>query len=166
MCIRDSLGGVREVAVTPVENVASFEKLTMAVGFEWPAVLSGAAPVPRIFLAALPADLDRVQSVAERKRLFFQAILPLIARVNEVVLLKRERIEDLRTRTVRGQTLTAEDEAWLESVSDRYGAPRGDFEILLTRVDALPPSLALAQAAKESGWGLSLIHISEPTRPY
>ncbi len=150
-----ALGGVRKVAVTAINTAAGQEKLNDKIGFDWADVRSGAAPVPRMLLARLPRDLAGVQSVDERKRLFFQAMLPLIARVNEVVLSKRQRIEDLRARAATGRVLVAEDQAWLDSISDRYGAARGDFDDLLSRVDVVPPSLALAQAAKESGWGTS-----------
>jgi Bax protein len=40
-------------------------------------------------------------------------------------------------------------------MSERYRVERGDIAALLLRVDAIPPSLALAQAAEESGWGTS-----------
>ena len=47
------------------------------------------------------------------------------------------------------------DRAWLAELTDRYKVDGGDVDELLRRVDAVPPSLALAQAAIESGWGTS-----------
>src|SRR3546814_19344611 len=51
--------------------------------------------------------------------------------------------------------LGATDALWLEDVAQWYGAEPGNAADLLSRIDALPPSLALAQAAQESGWGPS-----------
>ena len=36
-----------------------------------------------------------------------------------------------------------------------YKVKNGDFNLLLERADIIPPSLAIAQAAYESGWGTS-----------
>ena len=50
--------------------------------------------------------------------------------------------------------------AWVERLADRY-AVRGTLEhpgrraVLMRRVDVVPPALAVAQAAIESGWGTS-----------
>jgi Bax protein len=51
--------------------------------------------------------------------------------------------------------MTPEDNAWLQDLSRRYGLDAPDFDLLLKRVDIIPPSIALAQAAEESGWGTS-----------
>jgi Bax protein len=47
------------------------------------------------------------------------------------------------------------DRLWLMVMAERYGFERVSIEALLKRVDIIPPSLALAQAAEESGWGTS-----------
>ena len=51
--------------------------------------------------------------------------------------------------------LSAEDRLWLAVVEDRYKVVRGDLGALELGMDIIPPSLALAQAAEESGWGTS-----------
>ena len=51
--------------------------------------------------------------------------------------------------------VSAEDQTWLAWVAERYDAPAGNLDELLVRVDIIPTSLALAQAAEESGWGTS-----------
>ncbi|MGH7058370.1 MAG: glucosaminidase domain-containing protein, partial [Acetobacteraceae bacterium] len=44
---------------------------------------------------------------------------------------------------------------WLAATASAYGVDSGDLDKLLSRVDAVPVSVALAQAALESGWGTS-----------
>lgn len=111
--------------------------------------------VPRVFLAALPSDLGEVAVVAERKRLFLQTILPLVLHVNETIKRQRDRAIALNAAAASGAQLAKRDAEWLRTLYGYYGVPDGDFEELLRRADVVPPSLALAQAAEESGWGTS-----------
>ena len=111
--------------------------------------------VPRVFLASIPADLTRIRLAEQRKIMFIQTALPLILHVNEVILHDRERIKALRAKTRAGETLDDYDREWLDAKADEYGLDTVDFDRLLRRVDIIPPSLALAQSAEESGWGTS-----------
>jgi len=134
--------------------------------FEWlgyspAAVRDGKTPVPRRFLAALPNGLDSVRRAQERKRIFVATLLPLILRANELIARDRARIELLEAQLEIGRPLPPEAADWLVAIARRYrfeGADRVediDFDELLKRVDIVPPSLALAQGAIESGWGTS-----------
>ncbi len=111
--------------------------------------------MPRLFLASLPEDFGKIREVAERKALFFRTVLPLILQVNEEILADRRRLWNLRYRLRTGLRLEAADQLWLIVMSERYGVGEGDVDALLRRVDIIPTSLALAQAAEESGWGTS-----------
>ncbi len=125
------------------------------LGYSLDSVLSGGADVPRLFVASLPADLSRIRETRQRKRLFFQSILPLVLQANEEIKADRERLLALRRRLQAGDRLGAVDRLWLIVMAERYRVDRGDVEALVKRVDVIPPSLALAQAAEESGWGTS-----------
>lgn len=115
------------------------------------------APVPRIFVAELPDDLDSVGDSSLRKELFFGTLLPLVLRVNENILHDRARLIEIRQRMGHGQAVSAGDHAWVAQFAETYGVPAGDLRGLLQRVDIIPPSMALAQAAVESGWGTSAL---------
>jgi len=137
---------------------ATTRKLSAAFArlhYDLDSVFAGESRVPRLFLAHLPKDLVNVRDTRVRKAVFFQSLLPLVLQVNERILADRRRIWHLRAHRALGERLDAIDRLWLAMMSDRYGVPRGDFSALLQRVDAIPPSLALAQAAEESGWGTS-----------
>lgn len=123
--------------------------------YDFQAVLEERRPVPRIFLASLPHDLVSVPENAARKALFLQTMLPLVLQVNEEILADRRRLWDLRTRQRLGERLPAIDRLWLAVMADQHRVKRDDIDALLKRIDIVPPSLALAQAAEESGWGTS-----------
>lgn len=111
--------------------------------------------VPRVFMANLPRELADIPLPEQRKVMFIKTALPLILHVNELIALDRERIVSLRDRSAAGFLLSPEDEGWLKRKADEYGLEGVDFAELLVRVDVVPPSLALAQSAEESGWGTS-----------
>jgi uncharacterized FlgJ-related protein len=128
---------------------------------------AGDRSVPRLYLTTIPARWrDRVSrevSTLTKKRIFFRTLAPLVLRANELVLADRTRVEGIRSGMAQGKTPSAEDQAWLTGLLGAYGvaddgggAPGSDsIEALLVRVDIVPVSLALAQAANESGWGTS-----------
>ena len=107
----------------------------------------GARAVPHVFHAALPAELVDMRHAPERKDRFLMLVLPHVLKANEEIAAERARL--LRIRT----PMSAEDRVWLSWIADRYGTE--DPAELARRIDVIPPSLALAQAAEESGWGTS-----------
>jgi Bax protein len=92
-----------------------------------------------------------------RKSEFFEFVRPLIAAENQRVRSERERLETIASRAKP----SIFDQWWLDSMAEKYAVDQEELEeeavieTLLRRVDVVPMSLALAQAAKESGWGTS-----------
>lgn len=111
--------------------------------------------VPRLYLKTLPADIADVVSVKTRKRVFIKAILPVVLRVNEDILAAREKLQGLRDILDSGMSLSDDQRKWLYEMADRYETDPYDWDAFMARVDIIPPSLAIAQAAEESGWGTS-----------
>ncbi|MCY4550984.1 MAG: glucosaminidase domain-containing protein [Defluviicoccus sp.] len=135
-----------------VLSVRDLEWKLSALDYSLREVRRGSARVPRLQIASLPPDMAGIGSVAQRKRLFIMAVLPLVLQVNEEILADREKLLDL---TARDGILTQEERKWIAALAERHGAGPVDPGELITRVDAVPPSLAIAQAAEESGWGRS-----------
>ena len=125
------------------------------LGYDLESLLSGEGRVPRIFFVSLPPDMAKIRRVGVRKSIFFKTVLPLILQVNEEILAERGRVWDLSYRGRLGQRLDAIDRLWLAGRFQRYGVAPGNIDGLLGRMDIIPPSLALAQSAEESGWGTS-----------
>ncbi len=104
------------------------------------------------FADKMPVGIALAPSAAERKQVFITLMIPMVLRANENILIERRRLLDLRART---GALEPHERDWLDDMARRYGLDSPDFGQLLVRVDVVPPSLALAQAAEESGWGTS-----------
>lgn len=111
--------------------------------------------VPRLLVRRMPDGLSRMRGTERRKALFIRIALPLILTTNEAILRDRNRIESLRAAYVRDGSLPAGEARWLWHVFAAYKVEPFDFAELLSRVDIVPPSLAVAQAAEETGWGTS-----------
>lgn len=124
------------------------------LGYDLDQVRRGTQAVPRFMLASLPHDLAQLDSIEQRKAMFLATVLPVALYVNEKVLEQRRVLEAMHDCVRRDVKLGSRAKAWLRSIADLYdGDP--DIGYLLTRVDAVPPSLLLAQAAIESAWGTS-----------
>lgn len=109
------------------------------------------------------ADVLRdVDDPEARKDAFISAILPLVQRENERIGRDRTRLLELQDSLTRGLAPKSEELVWLTAIAADYEAGRVDparpgvaLAALLEKVDIIPPSLALGQAAEESGWGTS-----------
>ena len=107
--------------------------------------------VKPIYFTQFPRDLDNLQSVKLKKETFIQIVLPLIVAENEKILEDREKL-----KTLVGKKFTTDAEKqWLRQKLFEYKVKKQDLKELLLRMDMIPVSIALAQAAKESGWGTS-----------
>ena len=118
-------------------------------------IRAGTAPVPRILLAKVPRSMAAMKQPAKRKAAFLRLMLPLVLSANERVLRQRAQLLVFQAKRAAGLPLNARQNARLAAIAKEYRADAERLDRLLTKVDAVPPSLALAQAAIESGWGTS-----------
>ncbi len=108
-----------------------------------------------IIFSSLPKDFMNINSVSERKNLFINTLLPIAFIENLKILDDRKKILDWWSQS-NGETYQREFwPNWLYDVSDKYDYEGSNIGELLMKVDVIPLSLALAQAAIESGWGTS-----------
>jgi Bax protein len=107
-------------------------------------------------------NFTRIHDTGEKKAKFFAFLQPYIRDANAEIGRKRSTLLMVESR-VRQGILNKRDNVWLHRIAREFGlmldphvplTPE-DLEVLLLRVDRIPPSLALAQAALESGWGTS-----------
>lgn len=136
-----------------VADVAGVNRWFSDLGYRLDGVRDGGDQVPRIVLANLPEDMATIDSPESRKLFFITALLPIVLQANEDILQQRSFLRALRDAPV--ETWTADDHARIEWLAGVYLTDPADVAELLRRVDTIPPSLALAQAAEESGWGTS-----------
>jgi Bax protein len=117
--------------------------------------IASGADVPPLFLTRMPADLTESRDISLRKRSFITMMLPHILAVNAELEADRGRITAIRDQFNDPTGPSDQDVVWLFAIFKDYSVQNLDFDKLLARVDAIPPALAIAQAAKESGWGTS-----------
>lgn len=152
---------VASVVSEPLANLKpEITGLTVAqvrqrLAYDLDVVSSGIGNVPRVFLSSIPTDIGDIAETSLRKALFFKSVLPLVLQVNEGILEQRARLQHIKRLLQTGAKPSAANRLWLAMMSERYKVKRDDITALLHKVDVVPPSLALAQAAKESGWGMS-----------
>jgi Bax protein len=102
-------------------------------------------------LTKLPKELKNIGSPKKRKTLFIKIVLPLIIEENLKIRFDRKKLFGILNKS---NTSTI-DKAWLEMKFKQYGVSNNDLTKLKIRMDEIPVSLAIAQAAKETGWGSS-----------
>ncbi|RAU23638.1 hypothetical protein CU669_00585 [Paramagnetospirillum kuznetsovii] len=147
-----------ETAYLSREDISSAARLDRAfqrMGYSLDDVGQGLTDVPPLFLAQVPKDLDDLPDTDTKKAVFLRVMLPLVLAVDEEIANDRARLLDLAARKSAGQSLSPSDSQWLNALARRYDVEDGNLKKLISRVDVVPPSLALAQSAEESGWGTS-----------
>ena len=107
--------------------------------------------VKPIALDSFPREIKMIENTKKRKEFFLQIVLPLILQENNNIRLDRRRLFNIINKSNNSQL----EKKWLEKKYKQYGIPSKDLSTLKIRMDEVPVSLALAQAAKETGWGTS-----------
>jgi Bax protein len=130
---------------------------TMITGIDTARVVPDERPVIEYhYTESLPEKLIELEDVQERKQCLIDTLLPLVLKSNETILQQRAFILGIKQRM---PLITVRERRTLESLAEMYMVETGTdehmIEELLMRVDILPVSLILAQAAIESGWGTS-----------
>ena len=107
--------------------------------------------VKPIYFTQFPRDLEKLQSTKLKKETFIKIVLPLIVAENERILADREKLLVLSKK----KFTTDSEKQWIRQKLLEYKVKKGNLKELAVRMDIIPTSIALAQAAKESGWGTS-----------
>ena len=107
--------------------------------------------VKPVFISLLPGDLKLIEQTQERKELFIKIVLPLILEENSNILQERKKLFKIINKNLN----TNAERKWLINKFKEYKINNSDISELKLRMDIIPVSIAIAQAAKESGWGTS-----------
>ncbi|MFK7866394.1 MAG: glucosaminidase domain-containing protein [Alphaproteobacteria bacterium] len=147
------------ILLVEAENVALLAEDFKAMDYSLPAVKSGKIDVPRISLQDVPAGFNDIPDVNAKKALFIKSMLPMVLIANENLMYHHQKLDALSQLSAQAsgtswnKGLSFYEQTWAETQFTRYKVALGDWEALKMRVGAVPVSLALAQAAIESGWG-------------
>jgi len=107
--------------------------------------------VKPVTLNLLPEEIRNIQNTKRKKELFIQIVLPLILEENNLIKLDRKKLFVILNKNNNSK----KEMNWINSKFKQYGVDKKDLSTLKVRMDEVPVSLAIAQAAKETGWGTS-----------
>ena len=107
--------------------------------------------VKPVDIGLLPNEIKNIGNTKKRKDMFIKIVLPLIVKENNKIRIDRKRLFNILNKNSNSDI----EKKWLEKKYKQYGVRRNDLSSLKIRMDEIPVSLAIAQAAKETGWGTS-----------
>ena len=131
-------------------SAATIEELFKSTNYNLEDVRKNKLVKP-ISLTLLPKEIKLIENTKKRKNLFIQIILPLVIKENNHIKLDRNKLFSILTKSKN----TISEKNWLNSKFKQYGVVKKDVSTLKIRMDEVPVSMAIAQAAKETGWGTS-----------
>ena len=138
----------------PVDTVrlsaATIEELFRSTNYNLEDVRKNKLVKP-IKLLLLPQEIKEIKNTKKRKDFFIQIILPLVIKENNNIKLDRKKLFSILNKSKN----TKVEKVWLNSKFKQYGVVNKDLSTLKIRMDEIPTSMAIAQAAKETGWGTS-----------
>lgn len=113
---------------------------------------------PDLNISETPVEINtpnfsKFIDVSEKKAAFFHYLLPGINKKNQQLLSARELVLRYLEKQNNARSITDDEKSKLESLKESYKTT--SLDELIIRIDQIPASLALAQAATESGWGSS-----------
>lgn len=115
--------------------------------------LPSSGGVPRVLFDRYPDNLCDIDEVPVRKKVFLHTLLPVVLTALDEIDRERAITLAIVNKQKNNIALTSTEQNKLFSNMRKYRAQ--SVEQLLVRMDKLPISLILAQAAVESSWGVS-----------
>ena len=131
-------------------SAATIEELFKSTNYNLKDVRKNKLVKP-ISLDLLPKEIVKIENVKKRKNLFIQIILPLVIGENDSIKIDRRKLFSILNKSKN----TKAEQEWLNVKFKQYGVVNKDLSTLKVRMDEVPVSMAIAQAAKETGWGTS-----------
>ena len=145
----------KEEYIEKYDNTISLNAETTAnlfddLGYDLKGVRAGQKVKP-IYLTKLPKDLKTLGDTHKKRELFIKIILPLILAENNKISEDRKKLFKILGKNFN----TVGERVWLKRRFKEYKIEDKDLAKLKMRMDIIPVSIAIAQAANESGWGTS-----------
>ena len=131
-------------------NAETTINLFAELGYDLQGVRAGQKVKP-IYLTKLPKDLKTLGDTKTKRELFIKIVLPLILDANKQITEDRKKLFKILGKNFN----TVGERVWLNRRFKQYKIEDHDLAKLKMRMDTIPVSMALAQAANESGWGTS-----------
>tara|TARA_B100001741_G_scaffold202001_1_gene166711 strand:+ start:3159 stop:4265 length:1107 start_codon:yes stop_codon:yes gene_type:complete len=148
----DDIFDINENSPTDVVrlNASTLDQLFKDTNYNLKSIRKNKVVKP-IEINLLPSELKQFESSKKKKDLFIKIVLPLILEENNSVKIDRKMLFSILNKNNN----TRKEKLWLEKKFQQYGIVDKDLSTLKIRMDVVPVSIAIAQAAKETGWGTS-----------
>ena len=142
------------------DKTAQLQRYFKKAGYDMLPHLTEKKPVPRIFVQSVPKDFNKEKYDTVRPALFYEIMTPVILKANEALAAEREQVLTLKKEFDQNGDLTPESMEKLKEWVTRYDVKPSDdletlFDTLIPKVDGVTPTLLLATAAEDSGFGTS-----------
>lgn len=156
--------GTLKPEIMTIETVQELKEYYKSINYTLDNLQKGKTSVPRIYLDRIINNWAENETVTAKKSLFYRTMLPLVLRVNELILEKRKKLYEIAENYSQTGQLSHENRSWLKKIAIRYRIIRNKqklipsasfFDELFLRVDTIPVSLALGQMAYESAYATS-----------
>ena len=131
-------------------SASTLEEIFQSVNYDLN-VIRKTKKVKPIYISILPSELSKIEDVKKKKGTFIKIILPLILNENKEIESERKKL----FRILGKKYNNIIEKRWLKKKFTEYNIKNSDLSELKIRMDIIPVSLAIAQAAKETGWGTS-----------
>lgn len=147
-----------------LQSLEKFNSFFVSHGYAIEGWKKGTQKIPRLLILDIPKSWGTKTApkltVKEKKQTFFRFAIPLVFVANEAIAKDREKLQHLMQVFRSSKKLTKTDQEWLLAQATKYDVMSAQvneklFDELMVRIDIIPPSLAVAQMADESGWGTS-----------
>jgi len=157
----------------PINSEPEAQELKQMTSSEKPAVIKPMHPHNKPTIEAPPRaakitttkypsrpDFGVIKDIKTKKEAFFEYLAPAIERENKRMAHAQQQLRDMQSSTQAKQPLSAQQQRTLHQWSKDYRvdttAPAATQLVqLLERMDVIPASMVMAQAAMESAWGTS-----------
>lgn len=153
-----ALDSQRRLEVISPQSRHDLYRYFSEINYTWNTVMQG---VPAVIVEKFPDDFYELAAGSERTKIFFLTLLPMILLVNEEIDSERTALLEIFSRHDRNESLNAREIEQIAAAA-HYTKVKSDpltdrraRLLLLNRLNKIPPSLALAQAASESAYGTS-----------
>jgi len=153
-----SVASIRNAYYVKAETYKQLKNFFLSSNYNWDTLKDG---VPPVIIETFPEDIRLIPEVGEKKKAFLLSLLPMVLLANNEIERQRNELMVLFRMHDEGDSIPPEKTERIYTLAERYGVKgdplknRNARRKLLERVDIVPPSLALAQAANETGWGTS-----------
>lgn len=153
--VLDNYKGSKKVEVGSYKDMlVLFEELNYTPE-AWQA---GIREVPRVYLPLIGdkwSTKSQEITIENKKQLFFRGLAPLILRSNKLIMMDRNRLGEIISSFNKNKAISEKDKNWVVMLAGLYKVDasedqvtRSMLEELWIKVDIVPVSLALAQAAQ------------------